>query len=93
VLENPKSTPGVIVTTGEKALVCLYKGKLTDSLDSFQFSRFQEKVATYKASVDPKVLPPTSGAAQYQSFRVFHQVQNGKETHLSRGVENIGRDM
>jgi len=81
--ENPKSTPAEIVATGEKALVHLYKGKSTDTLDLL---RFQEKVATYKASVHPKVLPPTSAAAQYHSFRVFHQVREWKGHKL--GLEN-----
>ena len=41
ILENPKSTLAEIVARGEKALVCLYKGKLTDNVDSLRFSRFQ----------------------------------------------------
>ncbi|KAK2146284.1 hypothetical protein LSH36_619g01000, partial [Paralvinella palmiformis] len=50
----------------------------TDTLDSLRFSRFQEKVATNKDSVHPKVLPTTSAAAQYHCLRVFHQVQDWK---------------
>lgn len=82
VFGNPNSTPAEIVAAGEKALVCIYKGKSTDTLDSLRFARFQEKVATNKASVHPKVLPPTSAAAKYHSLRVFHQVQEWKEHKL-----------
>ena len=33
-------TPESIVSSGEKALVCLYKGKLTDNLDSLCYTMF-----------------------------------------------------
>ena len=63
------------------ALVCLYTGKSTGTLDSFRFSRLQKKVATNNASVHPKVLPPTSTEATY--LRVFHQVQEWKGRKLN----------
>ena len=37
--------------------------------------RFLTKVATGSVYVEPKSLPPTSEAARYHSFRVYHQVQ------------------
>ena len=37
VLENQKSTRAEIVASGEKALVCLYTGKSTDTLDFQDF--------------------------------------------------------
>ena len=61
---------------GEKALVVLYNGKSTDTLDSFRHQRFCEKVASSASHVQhPQALPPTSGAAKYRSLRVYLQVQ------------------
>ncbi len=56
-----------VVNAGEKALVIIYNGKLTDTLDSLQHRRFCENVASKSCHVKPQVLPPTSGAAKYHS--------------------------
>ena len=42
------SLPESIVSVGEKALVYLYKGKLTDHLDSLNCNMFWQKVASSK---------------------------------------------
>ncbi|KAJ8346642.1 hypothetical protein SKAU_G00280430 [Synaphobranchus kaupii] len=67
-----------VAEAGEKAMVILYNGKSTDTLDSLQYHRFCEKVASSSTYVQPQVLPPTSGAAKYHSLRVYLQVQEWK---------------
>ncbi len=67
-----------LVTAGEKALVCLYNGDASDSLDTLRYKRFCDKVSTNKSFVEPQTLPPTSSAGKYHSLRVFYQIQEWK---------------
>ena len=60
------------------ALVILYSGRSTATLDSLRHQRFREKVASSATHVHPQTLPPTSGAATYHSMRVYLQVQEWK---------------
>ena len=64
-----------VIDAGEKALVLLYNGMLTDTLDSLRHKRFCEKVASKTTHIKPQSLPPTSAAAKYHSLRVYLQVQ------------------
>ena len=64
-----------VIDVGEKALVLLYNGMLTDTLDSLRHKRFCEKVASKTTHIKPQSLPPTSAAAKYHSLRVYLQVQ------------------
>ena len=74
---NSASTHDVI-DAGERALVLVYNGMLTDTLDSLRHKRFCEKVASKASHVKPQSLPPTSAAAKYHSLRVYLQVQEWK---------------
>ena len=74
---NSASTHDVI-DAGENALVLVYNGMSTDTLDSLQHKRFCEKVASKTSHVKPQSLPPTSAAAKYHSLRVYLQVQEWK---------------
>ena len=65
----------MIAETGEKLLVDIYNGNDGDTLDKLRLVMYHEKVSTGSKQVQPKVLPPTSGAAKYHSYRVFYQVQ------------------
>ncbi|KAK7109451.1 hypothetical protein V1264_013491 [Littorina saxatilis] len=65
----------MIAETGEKLLVDIYKGNDGDTLDKLRLVKYHEKVFTGSKQVQPKVLPPTSAAAKYHSYRVFYQVQ------------------
>ena len=67
-----------VIDAGEKALVLVYNGMLTETLDSLQHKRFCEKVASKTSHVKPQSLPPTSAAANYHSLRVYLQVQEWK---------------
>ena len=64
-----------VITAGEKALVCLYNGRMGDTLDTLRFQRFHEKVSSCTTTVQVQSLPPTSAAAKYHSLRVYFQVQ------------------
>ena len=88
--DNGNAATKEIITAGEQALVALYKGKVTQSLDALRYERFCEKVASRNAVVQPQILPPTSAAAQYHSLRVYYQVQEwlGRASHYN--VKNYG---
>ena len=72
------ATPKEISTAGEQALVILYNGTPGESLDSLRYRRFCEKVSTNTSSLHPQVLPPTSAATKYHSFRVYFQILEWK---------------
>jgi len=78
VFSDQKSEPGEIARAGENAMVVIYKGKTTDTLDKLRHQKFLEKVTVGKTLLHPRVLPPTSAAAKFHSFRVFHQIQEWK---------------
>lgn len=67
-----------VAEAGERAMVILYNGKCTDTLDMLRYHRFCEKVASSSSYIQPQVLPPTSVAAKYHSLRVYLQVQEWK---------------
>ena len=70
-----KFTLESIVSAGEKALVCLYKEKLTDSLDSLRYTMFCQKVTSSKLYIKPEVVSPTSAVARYHFIWVLYQVR------------------
>ena len=53
-----------VAEAGEKAIVILYNGRSTNTLDSLRHHRFCEKVASSSTYIQPPVLPTTSGAAK-----------------------------
>jgi len=64
-----------IVQSGEKALACLYGGKVNENLNTLRLRKFKEKAIRGRSVVQVKALPPTSDSAKYHSLRVFHQVR------------------
>ena len=65
-----------IAVAGEKALVSLYSGsKKGDKLDELRLQKFFQKVGSSTSYVQPQTLPPTSAAARYFSYSIYHQVQ------------------
>lgn len=78
VFNSDSASTHDVVEAGEKALILVYNGKLTDTLDSLRYKRFCEKVASKTSHVKPQSLPPTSAAAKYHSLRVYFQVQEWK---------------
>ncbi len=71
-----------IITAGENAMVCMYKGDQGQDINSLRLHIFQQKVTTSLTSVQSESLPPTSSALKYHSLRVYHQIQvwTGNET-------------
>ena len=65
VFDNPHSTQAQVEIAGEKALVVMYNGKSSDTLNSLRYKKYCDKVATRLAQVDLRMLPPTSAAAIY----------------------------
>ena len=82
VFDKTAATTDEVMAAGERALVSMYNGKATESLDSLRYSRYCLKVATGNTCVQPESLPPTSAAARFHSLRVYHQVQQWKGTDL-----------
>ena len=61
-----------ITSAGEKVLLHLYKGTDDHNLDSLCYRMFCQKVASSRFHIKPEVLLPTSAAAKYHLFQVFH---------------------
>ena len=61
-----------ITSASEKVLLHLHKGTDDHNLGSLRYRMFCQKVASSRFHIKPEVLPPTSAAAKYHSFRVFH---------------------
>ena len=75
VFYNANSLKEDVIKEGERALVEVYGGKVSDSLEALQHRRFCEKTAKSTTAVEVKSLPPTSSAAKFHSLRVYYQVQ------------------
>ena len=63
------------MSAGERAIVSLYNGNPTDTLDELRFRKFSERVVLSTGFVYVHTLPPTSDASKYHSMRTFIQVQ------------------
>jgi len=72
---KPDTSQADIITSGEKALVVIYGGKSSDTLNTLRCHRFVEKMSRSTISIEMKALPPTSAAAKYHSMQVYYQVQ------------------
>lgn len=81
VFTSPESSRCDITTAGAAAIVALYNGQVGDELDALRLLRFYQKVGSSTACVQPRVLPPTSGAAKFHSMRVYLQVQQWMGAH------------
>lgn len=75
VFVDSRSSPENVIEAGNHALVSLYNGAEDETLNSLRLRMFYEKTARSTAALEPRTLPPTSGAAKYHSLRVYQQVQ------------------
>ena len=75
VFIGKSSSKKEIEDAGEKALLILYGGEKSASLNVHRWDTFQKKVASASKFVQPQDLPPTSEAAKYHIYRVFLQIQ------------------
>ena len=90
IFDNSHSAPTQIEQAGEKALVAIYNGKKTDTLNALRHKKYCDKVSTSLAQVDPKALPPTAAAAKFQSKRVFLQINQWKDSNCDMLPEEWG---
>ena len=83
-------SPTEIESAGEKAHLAVYNGKKNDTLNNLLMAKYCEKISKSLNKVEPRSLPPTSGAAKYHSYRVFLQVQQWKSIDCSLQAEVWG---
>ncbi len=71
---SPRNNSAVIEEGGRKAMIELFNGKQTDTLESIRYSFLSRKVATAKSFVTPERLPPTVSATNLHSQSTYLQV-------------------
>ena len=76
-----------IAEAGERALVVIYGGKITDNLNSLRYKKFCEKTASKSSHILSQSLPPTTASARYHSLRVYLQVQQWRGVTILKPVE------
>ena len=90
VFHSDSTSTHDVIDSGEKAIVLIYNGMMTDTLDSLRHKRFCEKVASKTSHVRPQSLPPTSAAENYHSLHVYLQVQEWKNSTIKHDPINWG---
>ena len=75
---NSSASQEEVAEAGECALLMLYGERSEANLNNIRYDAFCKKISTSSKAVLPENLPPTSDAARFHSFRVFHQVQRWK---------------
>ena len=75
VFYKKDSTAEEVAQAGEELFKLLHQCQKLLDLNKARLHKFCEKVASSTSYVDPATLPPTSNAARFHSFRVYHQVQ------------------
>ena len=75
VLHTHSASNHDVTCAGEKAIVVLYNGNSTDSLDSLRHQRSCENVSSSRYHVHPRAIPPTSGAARYHRIRASPRIE------------------
>ena len=64
-----------ILSAGEKVIIHLYGGNMTETWDEFRFRNFCKHVAFGTTFVQVQTLPPLLAATKFHSLRVYYQVQ------------------
>ena len=90
VFDQVNASATDIESAGEKAMVAIYNGKKDDLLNTLRCTRYSEKVAKSATRVEPKSLSPTSAAAKYHSYRVYHQICHWKNSESDLSAELWG---
>lgn len=75
VFRKPNQSHDDINKYSQASLKVLYNCNPENSLDFERGAMFSRKVAFRSVCLPPESLPPTSDAARYYSYRVYHQVQ------------------
>ena len=84
VFMKENATQEEIAKAGEKALLRVYSNgaRTTETLDQLRYQRFITKSTKSKNVVQVRTLPPTTAAAKYHSYRVYHQIQAWNDNDL-----------
>jgi len=90
VFHSDSASTHDVIDAGEKALVLIYNGMMTDTLDSLRHKWFCEKVASKTSHVKPQSLPQTSAAAKYHSLRMYLKDEEWKSSTIKLDLINWG---
>ena len=90
VFQKRTATVEEVVSAGEKAVIAMYNGSPTDTLDELRYKKFTEKVALSTSFVQVHSLPPTSDACKYHSMRTYLQVQQWLHPDCNLNPEDWG---
>ncbi|XP_041368125.1 uncharacterized protein LOC121382658 [Gigantopelta aegis] len=74
VICSPKNDKVAVENAGSRAMISLFGGNQSDSLESMRYSLLCKKVATAKTFVTPERLPPTASATKFHSLRTHYQI-------------------
>ena len=72
-----------IAKAGEELICQFYEKDADVPLNTLRYRIFQKKVAIATPAVAPEVLPPTSDAAVFHSYRTYLQTQVWKGKTLN----------
>ena len=78
---SANSPPATTKHVGEHLMLQLISSK-SRSLDEARLSVLEQKSQSSSADIKCEQLPPTSGAAEQHSYRVYHQLQAWDENDL-----------
>ncbi|EFX80231.1 hypothetical protein DAPPUDRAFT_103743 [Daphnia pulex] len=70
------ATIDVIQEAGEVAMILIYGGSTNKGIDTLRYKEFQRKISIATSFMNPQEIPPTSAALQFNSQRVYFQVQS-----------------
>ena len=81
---DPDADQLAVETSGIKAMVSLFNGTQSESLEALRYSSLCRKVASAKTFVKPENLPPTTSAANLHSRRTYLQMMQWmrKDDHM-----------
>ena len=79
----------VIITAGERALLCLYNSGTDECLDSLRYTKFCQKVATGNTCVQPENLPPTSATAGFYSLPPGTEIERNITAARGLGMDVV----
>ena len=82
LFSNKNMSQGDIASAGEKAIAMLYGGNSSETLDKLRYTVFCTKLSVNTKFVSPELLPPTTDAATFHSYRAYHQVQTWMGVNL-----------
>ena len=86
VFKQSNASADEIVRVGELFLLKLYKAKQSvTALDKLRYVQYMQKMSKISSTFQLQILPPTSAAAKYHSYRAYFTVQKwlGNVAHFN----------